>query len=96
MADEPGVLGSGAYPDLDGSSSGGVGAAGRYRLSTRSDLSLGSRGGSAPPQHHPSGAKSSLCVPVCVCVCVHLCVWVCVPVCVCTCVCERESECVCV
>lgn len=62
VADEPGALGSGAYPDLDGSSSGGVGAAGRYRLSTRSDLSLGSRGGSAPPQHHASGAKSSATV----------------------------------
>ena len=62
VADEPGALGSGAYPDLDGSSSGGVGAAGRYRLSTRSDLSLGSRSGSAPPQHHPSGAKSSATV----------------------------------
>ncbi|XP_058289959.1 sorting nexin-18 isoform X2 [Hylobates moloch] len=62
VADEPGALGSGAYPDLDGSSSAGVGAAGRYRLSTRSDLSLGSRGGSAPPQHHPSGAKSSATV----------------------------------
>uniref|UniRef100_A0A4X1SMW0 Sorting nexin 18 n=1 Tax=Sus scrofa TaxID=9823 RepID=A0A4X1SMW0_PIG len=61
VADEPGALGSGAYPDLDGSS-GGVGAAGRYSLSTRSDLSLGSRGGSVPPQHHPSGAKSSATV----------------------------------
>uniref|UniRef100_A0ABI7XQ91 Sorting nexin 18 n=1 Tax=Felis catus TaxID=9685 RepID=A0ABI7XQ91_FELCA len=61
VADEPGALGSGAYPDLDGSSSAG-GAAGRYRLSTRSDLSLGSRGGPAPPQHHPSGAKSSATV----------------------------------
>nr|Q91ZR2.1 RecName: Full=Sorting nexin-18; AltName: Full=Sorting nexin-associated Golgi protein 1 [Mus musculus]AAL02105.1 SNAG1 [Mus musculus] len=49
VADEPGALGSGAYPDLDGSSSAGGGAAGRYRLSTRSDLSLGSRGVSAPP-----------------------------------------------
>ncbi|NP_443102.2 sorting nexin-18 isoform b [Homo sapiens] len=62
VADEPGALGSGAYPDLDGSSSAGVGAAGRYRLSTRSDLSLGSRGGSVPPQHHPSGPKSSATV----------------------------------
>ncbi|ELK12182.1 Sorting nexin-18 [Pteropus alecto] len=62
VADEPGALGSSAYPDLDGSSSGGGGAAGRYRLSTRSDLSLGPRGGSAPPQHHPSGAKSSATV----------------------------------
>ncbi|CAO2592564.1 Sorting nexin-18 [Lemmus lemmus] len=51
VADEP-----------DGSSSAGGGAAGRYRLSTRSDLSLGSRGGSAPPQHQASGAKSSATV----------------------------------
>ncbi|XP_007486371.2 sorting nexin-18 isoform X2 [Monodelphis domestica] len=68
VADEPGVLGSGSYPDYDGSSSGGGGgcAPGRYRLSTRSDLSLGSRGGPthAHPQHHPppSGAKSSATV----------------------------------
>ncbi|XP_036894373.1 sorting nexin-18 [Sturnira hondurensis] len=61
VADEPGALGSGAYPDLDGSSS--AGGAGRYRLSTRSDLSLGSRGGGpAPAQHQPSGAKSSATV----------------------------------
>uniref|UniRef100_A0A8C0QJM4 PX domain-containing protein n=1 Tax=Canis lupus familiaris TaxID=9615 RepID=A0A8C0QJM4_CANLF len=39
----------------------GPGAAGRYRLSTRSDLSLGARGGAAP-QHPPSGAKSSATV----------------------------------
>ncbi|XP_040833469.1 sorting nexin-18 isoform X3 [Ochotona curzoniae] len=64
VADEPGALGSGAYPDLDGSSSAaGGGAAGRYRLSTRSDLSLGARGGPAPAQHHhASGAKSSATV----------------------------------
>ncbi|XP_029324101.1 sorting nexin-18 [Mus caroli] len=62
VADEPGALGSGAYPDLDGSSSAGGGAAGRYRLSTRTDLSLGSRGVSAPPAHQASGAKSSATV----------------------------------
>ncbi|XP_072613030.1 sorting nexin-18 isoform X3 [Vulpes vulpes] len=60
VADEPGALGSGAYPDLDGSSAAG-GAAGRYRLSTRPDLSLGARGAAAP-QHPPSGAKSSATV----------------------------------
>ncbi|KAK1345398.1 LOW QUALITY PROTEIN: hypothetical protein QTO34_014110 [Cnephaeus nilssonii] len=38
VADEPGALGGGAYPDLDGSSAG---APGRYRLSTRADPSLG-------------------------------------------------------
>ncbi|XP_074138618.1 LOW QUALITY PROTEIN: sorting nexin-18 [Sminthopsis crassicaudata] len=67
VADEPGALGSGSYPDYDGSSSGGGGCApGRYRLSTRSDLSLGSRGGPAhahpPHSHPPSGAKSSATV----------------------------------
>lgn len=62
VADEPGALGSGAYPDLDGSSSAGGGAASRYRLSTRSDLSLGSRGVSAPPPHQASGAKGSATV----------------------------------
>ncbi|MBZ3870393.1 Sorting nexin-18 [Sciurus carolinensis] len=59
VADEPGALGSGAYPDLDALLAAGGGAAGRYRLSTRSDLSLGSHCGSVPPQHHQWGAKSS-------------------------------------
>lgn len=58
VADEPGALGSGAYSDLDCSLAVGGGAAGRYRLSTRSDLSLGSHCGSVLPQHHPSGTKS--------------------------------------
>ncbi|XP_057565999.1 sorting nexin-18-like [Hippopotamus amphibius kiboko] len=53
------TLDSGAYPDQDCGASGGGGAAGRYRLSTRPDSSLGSRGGPAPPQPYPSGTKSS-------------------------------------
>lgn len=59
VADEPGSLG-GSYPDYAAAA-----AAGRYRLSTRSDLSLGSRGGpAAGPAQHPAGggAKSSATV----------------------------------
>uniref|UniRef100_A0A8C4XBX3 Sorting nexin n=1 Tax=Erpetoichthys calabaricus TaxID=27687 RepID=A0A8C4XBX3_ERPCA len=51
VADEPGVVSGGSYPDYDGS---GVG---RYRVSTRSDASSVSRGSNA--QH---GAKSSATV----------------------------------
>ncbi|KAF1484638.1 Sorting nexin-18, partial [Eudyptula minor novaehollandiae] len=62
VADEPGALGS-SYPDYEAA---GGGAAGRYRLSTRSELSLGSRGGGHPAGHpHPpgsGGAKSSATV----------------------------------
>lgn len=64
VADEPGALGS-SYPDYE---SAGGGAPGRYRLSTRSDLSLGSRGGGGHPAGHPhppgggGGAKSSATV----------------------------------
>ncbi|KAM6471773.1 sorting nexin-18 [Liasis olivaceus] len=66
VADEPGVLGC-AYPDYENAGMGGGGAGGsasRYSLSTRSDLSLSSRG-SQPggPLHHPAGgAKSSATV----------------------------------
>ncbi|XP_066471897.1 sorting nexin-18 [Tiliqua scincoides] len=66
VADEPGVLG-GSYPDYDGAGLGGT--SNRYRLSTRSDLSLSSRGSQPSahhPHHHPSagtgGAKSSATV----------------------------------
>ncbi|XP_005152154.2 sorting nexin-18 [Melopsittacus undulatus] len=63
VADEPGALGS-SYPDYETT---GGGAPGRYRLSTRSDLSLGSRGGGGHPAGHPhppggGGAKSSATV----------------------------------
>ncbi|XP_044302242.1 sorting nexin-18 [Varanus komodoensis] len=63
VADEPGVLGS-SYPDYENAGGGGTGGPSRYRLSTRSDLSLSSRG-SQPggPLHHPAGgAKSSATV----------------------------------
>ncbi|OXB54348.1 hypothetical protein ASZ78_012337 [Callipepla squamata] len=53
VADEPGALSS-SYPDYE--AAGGGAAPGRYRLSTRSELSLGSRGGGHPAGHpHPSG-----------------------------------------
>uniref|UniRef100_A0A8C5K7Y0 Sorting nexin n=1 Tax=Jaculus jaculus TaxID=51337 RepID=A0A8C5K7Y0_JACJA len=70
VADEPG-----SNPDLDGSASAGGGggggggaAAGRYRLCTRSDLSLGPRSGAGgggqvlAPQHHASMSSSSATV----------------------------------
>ncbi|XP_038258949.1 sorting nexin-18 [Dermochelys coriacea] len=63
VADEPGVLG-GSYPDYDAAGGGGPTSA-RYRLSTRSDLSLASRNSQQPghPHHHPGGgAKSSATV----------------------------------
>ncbi|XP_077203223.1 sorting nexin-18 [Paroedura picta] len=53
VADEPGVLGS-SYPDYENAGAGP--AAGRYRLSTRSDLSLSSRGSQPGAHlHHPAG-----------------------------------------
>ncbi|XP_054843526.1 sorting nexin-18 [Eublepharis macularius] len=58
VADEPGVLGS-SYPDYE--NAGGGPSSGRYRLSTRSDLSLSSRG-SQPGAHLPHPAKSSATV----------------------------------
>ncbi|XP_053264346.1 sorting nexin-18 [Podarcis raffonei] len=67
VADEPGVLGS-SYPDYEnaGMGVGGPGgSSGRYRLSTRSDLSLSSRGSQPGAHlHHPAaaGAKSSATV----------------------------------
>ncbi|XP_034956592.1 sorting nexin-18 [Zootoca vivipara] len=67
VADEPGVLGS-SYPDYENAGMG-VGApggsSGRYRLSTRSDLSLSSRGSQPGAHlHHPAagGAKSTATV----------------------------------
>ncbi|KAM9138919.1 sorting nexin-18 [Pangshura tecta] len=62
VADEPGVLGS-SYPDYDAAGGGGPASA-RYRLSTRSDLSLGSRSSQQPghPHHPGGGAKSSATV----------------------------------
>uniref|UniRef100_A0A8C8R6Z3 Sorting nexin n=1 Tax=Pelusios castaneus TaxID=367368 RepID=A0A8C8R6Z3_9SAUR len=62
VADEPGVLGS-SYPDYDGAGGGGP-SSGRYRLSTRSELTLGSRSSQQPghPLHGGGGAKSSATV----------------------------------
>ncbi|XP_053155744.1 sorting nexin-18 [Hemicordylus capensis] len=66
VADEPGVLGS-SYPDYEHGGMGGGASSGRYRLSTRSDLSLSSRGSHPGGHlHHPAGgtggAKSSATV----------------------------------
>ncbi|XP_040977506.1 sorting nexin-18 isoform X2 [Aquila chrysaetos chrysaetos] len=60
VADEPGALGS-SYPDYKAA---GSWASGRYCLSTRSELSLSSRGGHMAGHLHPpgSGAKSSAMV----------------------------------
>ncbi|XP_067401720.1 sorting nexin-18 isoform X2 [Emydura macquarii macquarii] len=62
VADEPGVLGS-SYPDYDAAGGGGP-SSGRYRLSTRSELSLGSRSSQQPGHPHlgGGGAKSSATV----------------------------------
>ncbi|XP_069631301.1 sorting nexin-18-like isoform X4 [Haliaeetus albicilla] len=60
VADEPGALGS-SYPDYEAA---GSWASGRYCLSTRSELSLSSRGGHMAGHLHPPGssAKSSATV----------------------------------
>ncbi|XP_049649585.1 sorting nexin-18-like isoform X5 [Accipiter gentilis] len=54
VADEPGALGS-SYPDYEAA---GSWASGRYCLSTRSKLSLSSRGGHMAGHLHPPGSST--------------------------------------